>query len=56
MDLSKKPQQRTLENICNRRKMKREFTRISCMLAEAAQCNYVQCGVVNKVWKQIMDI
>ena len=23
--------------------------------AEAVQCNYIQCGILNKTWKQIMN-
>ena len=31
MDVSKKPLQGKVENICNRVKMKREFVRVCCM-------------------------
>ena len=37
MDVSKKPYQGKLENICNRINMKREFTGICCIAAEAVQ-------------------
>ena len=37
MDVSKNPYQGKLENICNRINMKREFTGICCIAAEAVQ-------------------
>ena len=41
-----------IENTCNRIKMKREFIRICCMRLKLL--NAIQCGVLNKVWKQII--
>lgn len=41
-----------LENLCNRTKMKTEFIRKCYMQLKVAQCNYIQCGIINKVWKQ----
>ena len=41
-----------IENTCNRIKMKREFIRIYCMRLRLF--NAKQCGVLNKVWKQII--
>ena len=32
-------------------KMKREFIRFCYMHSEAAQCNWIPCGILNKVWK-----